>query len=243
MPNPFSFAPDDEPRPPRNISGTTAADQNRKGTEKNGTKEIVKSYASTSNQVTVNSSTSHPPIVPPLSKSGGKLEYPAEFEEAWRCYPKRFGGNPKRPAYMAWRARIRDGATPEDLIAGVERYTAFCESENKIGTRYVLMARTFFGPSEWWAEEWMTEEEQEHPSSRFWNDEFSCWYISAYDPAQGCEIAVPDWDSMTGEERMQVSTRIRTIQQQRDLADMERFRALVGKGLMGAGGNGATQAN
>lgn len=71
----------------------------------------------------------------------------AEFLEAWAMYPKRSGGNPRKAAWTAWRARIRAGdATAEDMAAGVGRYAAYCKAGGDIGTRFVMMASTFFGP-------------------------------------------------------------------------------------------------
>lgn len=85
---------------------------------------------------------------------GGASEYPAAFESVWSLYPKRSGGNSKREAYIAWRARLRAGAPVEVLHAGVERYAAFCEAEGKVGTQYVMQGRTFFGPGDRYLETW-----------------------------------------------------------------------------------------
>ena len=78
-------------------------------------------------------------------KSGS--EYPVPFEEAWRVLPKRSGTNSKRDAFKAWQARVKDGEKPEDILAGCQRYAAFCEATGKIGTEYVMQGATFFGPS------------------------------------------------------------------------------------------------
>lgn len=76
------------------------------------------------------------------------------FEEAWKAYPARAGGNSKADARKAWAARLSTGIEPEDLLAGVRRYAAFCRTTEKVGTAYVKQAATFFGPGEHWAEEW-----------------------------------------------------------------------------------------
>lgn len=78
------------------------------------------------------------------------------FEEAWSAYPPRAGGNSKPDARKAWAARLKAGIEPEDIVAGVHRYAAFCRAEGKTGTAYVKQAATFFGPGEHWAEEWRT---------------------------------------------------------------------------------------
>lgn len=79
-------------------------------------------------------------------------EYSIEFERAWRKYPKREGGNPKKRALKAWRARIREGVTNADLEAGVERYAAHVRTKGKERTEFVMQAATFFGPDEHWRE-------------------------------------------------------------------------------------------
>lgn len=80
--------------------------------------------------------------------------YPPEFEAVWTLYPKRTGGNSKRDAFKAWRARLRAGVTVEVLHAGVERYRAYCDREGKTGSQYVMQAQTFFGPGERYLEAW-----------------------------------------------------------------------------------------
>lgn len=69
-----------------------------------------------------------------------------EFEEAWRLYPRRAGGNPKHDARKSWNARRREGVPAEVMVAGVARYAKFCQREGKLNTEYVMQARRFFGP-------------------------------------------------------------------------------------------------
>lgn len=99
--------------------------------------------------------------VPPR---GGTSDYPPEFEQAWKQYPKRSGGNPKKAAYDKWKARIREGIEPAVMIAGVERYAKHCKDERKINTPYVMQGSTFFGPSEHFMEEY---ESQPKSSGRY----------------------------------------------------------------------------
>lgn len=104
-----------------------------------------------------------------LEKNGTGYDYPDEFEEAWSLYPDREGGNPKKAAYRAWRARVRAGAAPDDLKAGVERYSRYCDAKGMTGQQYVQRAATFFGPDEHWAEEWETSVPQDDPDAdRSW---------------------------------------------------------------------------
>ena len=71
---------------------------------------------------------------------------PKAFPEAWAAYPKRQGGNPRATAVRAWRARLRAGITAAEMVAGTKRYAEHCRAEGKVGTTFVLMAATFFGP-------------------------------------------------------------------------------------------------
>jgi phage replication O-like protein O len=87
-------------------------------------------------------------------KNNSKKQYMADFEAAWIAYPKRAGGNPKARALKAWQARLAAGVDPADMLAGVERYAAFCEATDKNGTEYVKQAATFFGPDEAFLESW-----------------------------------------------------------------------------------------
>lgn len=80
---------------------------------------------------------------------------PAGFDAAWARYPRRAGGNPRRDAEQAWTARLREGADPAAMLAGVERYRAYCEAEGQIGTRFVMQAARFFGPSRRYEEPWL----------------------------------------------------------------------------------------
>lgn len=93
-----------------------------------------------------------------LPRDGQHYVYPEEFEVAWQVYPDRTGGNPKKGAYRCWRTRVKQGAKPSELYDGVKRYRAFCEHEGKVGSRYVLMAKTFFGSDEPWKEDWIPDE-------------------------------------------------------------------------------------
>lgn len=78
--------------------------------------------------------------------------YPEEFERTWRVYPERVAGNPKKPAFEKWQARVNEGATPDELHAAVVRYAAYIKAKGDTGSDFVLMMQTFFGPNERWKE-------------------------------------------------------------------------------------------
>jgi hypothetical protein len=83
-------------------------------------------------------------------------DYSDDFETAWGEYPKRDGGNPKKPAFKAWRARLRSGSEPQQLIDGARRYAQHCEAHGKLNTPYVMQAARFFGPDDAYAEPYPT---------------------------------------------------------------------------------------
>ncbi len=79
-----------------------------------------------------------------------RVAYTPEFEGAWAAYPKRAGGNPKKPAFRCYTQRLREGASHDDLLAATEHYRAHCDRERETGGRFVMMAKTFFGSNERW---------------------------------------------------------------------------------------------
>jgi hypothetical protein len=79
-------------------------------------------------------------------KTKQKNEYPDWFEDLWKRYPSRMGGNDKRKAFHAANARLSEGKTTEYLSSAVDRYRLFAVATNKINTEYTLQAATFFGP-------------------------------------------------------------------------------------------------
>lgn len=78
----------------------------------------------------------------------------AVFEEAWLAYPHR-PGDSRAIALKAWKSRLKEGASPEAMLAGVKAYAAHCRRE---GTepRYTKMAATFFGPGKHWEADYGT---------------------------------------------------------------------------------------
>ena len=83
-----------------------------------------------------------------------KQDYSVEFEQAWSAYPKRAGSNNKQSAWKAWNARIREGVSAAEMIAGVQRYAGFVLATGNTGTQFVKQASTFFGPDRHFEESW-----------------------------------------------------------------------------------------
>lgn len=81
------------------------------------------------------------------NKSGKtRIEYTPDFLEVWEIYPERGGANPKKAAFSAYNARLKEGHTPEQIAAGIKRYKLYCERLGIVGTQYVMRLQTFLGP-------------------------------------------------------------------------------------------------
>jgi hypothetical protein len=87
-------------------------------------------------------------------RADAPADYPEAFERAWQVYPKRSGTNSKREAYQAFNARCKEGVSPEDMLAGLQRYLGHLSASGKLGSEYVMQARRFFGPGKPYAEPW-----------------------------------------------------------------------------------------
>jgi hypothetical protein len=78
----------------------------------------------------------------------------SEFDQIWAAYPKRAGGDPKRDALINFRARRKEGHSFDEMLQGTQRYARFCEATGKLHTETVRMAKTFFGPSKHFLEQY-----------------------------------------------------------------------------------------
>lgn len=76
------------------------------------------------------------------------------FEILWKTYPRRAGNNPKRRAAKAYRARIAEKHTPQEMLDGVGRYARFARATGKEGTEFVMMAATFLGADKSFLQAW-----------------------------------------------------------------------------------------
>ncbi|CSR46677.1 phage replisome organizer [Shigella sonnei] len=85
----------------------------------------------------------------------GRVDYPDVFEQVWREYPLRAGANPKKSAFSAWKARLREGVPPETMLDGVRRYARYLAATGKAGTEFVQRATTFFGPDRNFENPWL----------------------------------------------------------------------------------------
>lgn len=76
------------------------------------------------------------------------------FESAWALYPKREGSNPKNHALSSWKARLTEGHSAESMLAGLQRYLAYCQAKGSVGTAFVMQAKRFFGPGQEFLSDW-----------------------------------------------------------------------------------------
>lgn len=88
----------------------------------------------------------------PVVKS--KSQYPDEFEWLWANKPNREGANPKKQAYSACKARLKDGSTWREMAEGLVRYANYCKATGIMNSRMVQQMATFFGTKESFKETW-----------------------------------------------------------------------------------------
>lgn len=136
----------------QNVDGTKDEDTNRDMSATRGARHPSGSPVTPNPLTTFGGGASEPP-----KKSSSKtLEYTQEFEAAWAAYPKRSGSNPKRDAFKAWRARLAEGVSPDEMIAGVQRYAAHIQIKGSSATEFVMQGKRFFGPAAEFENDWTT---------------------------------------------------------------------------------------
>ena len=81
-------------------------------------------------------------------KAKTKTDYSDEFETFWKTYPRPDG---KLAAYKAWKARLNEGYTEEQMINGSKAY-ALQTSRKHTSNEYIKMPATFLGPNLWFLE-------------------------------------------------------------------------------------------
>ncbi|WIF95044.1 DUF4373 domain-containing protein [Caminicella sporogenes] len=68
--------------------------------------------------------------------------YTCEFEEFWSHYPRK---KEKKKAFTKWKARLKEGYKPEDLIKAAINYANECKKK-ETEERYIKHGATFLGP-------------------------------------------------------------------------------------------------
>lgn len=70
-----------------------------------------------------------------------------QFAELQLIFPRRAGSQPWHDAKKAINARIREGHTWDEILAGAKRYAAFCRATGKEHSEHVMQAKRFCGPA------------------------------------------------------------------------------------------------
>lgn len=96
-----------------------------------------------------------------------KPPYTAVFEELWKAYPRR---KDKALAYKAYKARLNDGFSEDELITAVKRYAEECRRQ-RTEERYIKHCSTFLGVNTPFTD-YLGKEEDDEPenscSVRLW---------------------------------------------------------------------------
>lgn len=82
---------------------------------------------------------------------GGEPDGFAAFRAA---YPRRSGSHRWQDALNHYRARLREGTAPADILTGAQRYAAYVRARGIEGSEHVLQAATFLGKNRGFAEPW-----------------------------------------------------------------------------------------
>ncbi len=77
-----------------------------------------------------------------------------EFLQLKATYPKRAGDQRWKQCSHAISARLKEGHTWSDLLAGAQRYADFIRASDKEGSEFVKQAATFFGTDRGFLERW-----------------------------------------------------------------------------------------
>lgn len=94
---------------------------------------------------------------------------PDEFLEFKSVYPQRAGSQRWRDALHACKARLKEGSTWSEILAGARRYAAFIEATGKADTEYVMQAKTFVGPEKHFRDPWRPPKRELSPIERILN--------------------------------------------------------------------------
>ena len=100
-----------------------------------------------------------------------------EFEALWAVYPRKNG---KAQAKKAYEKAVKDGATFDEVMAGILAYKEYID---KVGTeaQYVKMGSTFFNQRAW-SDDWTVPKEKPRPKSTVYQPEPPKYQILEPDP-------------------------------------------------------------
>ncbi|MEN6350774.1 MAG: hypothetical protein ABFD08_15440 [Syntrophomonas sp.] len=73
---------------------------------------------------------------------GKDFEYPEEFNQFWKLYPRKAD---KQAAFKKWMARKKEGHLPRDMLKAAINYAEECK-KNKTEKNFIKHPKTFLGP-------------------------------------------------------------------------------------------------
>ncbi len=114
-----------------------------------------------------------PSVEPPRNhqRARKRTSVPRDVDPEWvldfkLAYPERAGAQGWSKAVRAANARMVEGHTTAEFIAGARRYATFCEATGKTGSEYVKQACTFLGPDKPFLLPWHPPPKPETASER-----------------------------------------------------------------------------
>lgn len=66
-----------------------------------------------------------------------------DFEEFWKCKPRRNGSNPKEQARIKFLRAVASGVDPQKIIGAAREWARIERESGKDGTEFVAMAATW----------------------------------------------------------------------------------------------------
>lgn len=86
---------------------------------------------------------------------GSAMDLPSDwFEQIRKEYPRRDGDQGWVAVRTLIPRAITYGSSWEEILNGTRAYKAYCERKGIAGTEYVKQAKTFYGASQAWLEDW-----------------------------------------------------------------------------------------
>jgi len=79
------------------------------------------------------------------------------------AYPKRIGGQGWAHVKKRVPNLVQAGESFDDMLDGCKAYSKMLKAIDKYGTEFVMQARTFFGPGEWWLEDYLLPSDEYTP--------------------------------------------------------------------------------
>lgn len=107
------------------------------------------------------------PEKPPKQKG----DYSTDFVSFWEVYPRKAD---KGTAYAKYRARLKDGFSPETLIQAAKNYRDRCERE-RTPEKYILHGKTFLSDKTPFLDYLPAGGAQEEPAGRYTDDGTNPW--------------------------------------------------------------------